>query len=465
MKIALLSGGSGKRLWPLSNEVRSKIFLKLLDAPNGDKESMIQRVYRQLDSAELLDHAYIVTHESQTEAIRIDVGDRIPLIAERHKRGTFTAVALAAAYFHSMLRADPDEVIVFMPVDLFVEGDFFARIRQMPEVLAQSKADLALIGSLPTHPSGQYGYILPKEPLAGTTYHAVGRFIEKPDRNMARRLILKGALWNCGVFAMSLRFMLSVLAKRELPSAYEELVDRYADLPELSFDQEVVEKKSVHSVVLPFSGKWKDIGSWDSLTEYLSAPVIGPGEITDKSVNTHLINNLTYPIYVVDVPHIVVAASADGILVASKQNSGKIKQMIQGRSLRPMFEERRWGTYRVLDHGITPQGLKTLTKRIELFPGKNISYQLHRKRQEVWTILSGTGELLIEGKLSRIVAGDVVQIPLGTRHGVKAITPLAFIEVQIGTELVEEDIERLAMNWRDALRMCGTDDLYDFPPK
>jgi mannose-1-phosphate guanylyltransferase len=457
LKIVLLSGGSGKRLWPLSNEIRSKIFLRLLRTADGGSESMIQRVCKQLDSVGLLPSTLIVTHESQVEIMKNQIGDRIPIISEPYKRGTFTAVALATAYLHSKKHADPDEIVCFLPVDVFVEPTFFERFKKLPDILSQSQADLALLGTNPTYPSNQYGYIVPKKGTNGIDYYPVDQFVEKPDSKNASSLIKKNALWNCGVFAFSLKFMLSYLQNKGLPLLYDEMLTLYEHLPELSFDQEVVEKTR-HSVVIPYDGDWKDLGSWDALAGHLVSNVIGPGVISDDSINTHLVNELANPIHVVDVSNIIVAASPDGILVASKANSNKIKQMIHNHHQRPMYEERRWGTYRVLDHSKTEKDMETLTKKIELFSGKNISYQLHHKRKEVWTIISGSGEFILDDKLYHIKTGDVLQIPLGAKHGVKAITPLEFIEVQIGTELVEEDITRLAMTWEEAMQYCKNGD-------
>lgn len=450
MRIVLLSGGSGKRLWPLSNEIRSKIFLKLLSAPNGGRESMIQRVCRQLDSAGLLQSTSIVTHQSQIEIMKNHIGDQIPIISEPHKRGTFTAVALAAAYFHSRMHVDANETVCIIPVDLFVEESFFHLFHRLSSILADSQAELALLGTTPTHASSQYGYIVP-EIKSKMEYYPVVQFVEKPDANHASLLLQKKALWNCGVFAFSLQFMLSYLSSQGLPVLYEEWLQRYEQLTELSFDQEVVEKNR-HSVVIPCEGDWNDLGSWDTLTGHLDSSIIGAGQVSEDSSNTHLINELSYPIHVINVSDIIVAASPDGILVASKANANRIKQQIGSIRRRPMYEERRWGSYRVLDHFQTDKGTDTLTQKIELLPGKNISYHSHQRRREVWTILSGCGELILEDRLSPVQTGDVIQIPCGAKHAVKAITPIALIEVQIGHDLAEEDIRRWAVTWEDAIQ-------------
>ncbi|MGF7047890.1 mannose-1-phosphate guanylyltransferase [Paenibacillus sp. DS2015] len=459
MRIVLLSGGSGKRLWPLSNEIRSKVFLKLLRSDDGSKESMIQRVCRQLDAVGLLQSALIVTHKSQVEITQNYVDAGISILGEPHKKGTFTAIALAASYFHSQMNVDPNETICVLPVDSFAELAFFQLLHTFPDVLSQSQAELALLGTVPKYPSDQYGYIVPNSDRnENTEYLFVTHFVEKPDEQHAIRLINRGALWNCGVFAFSLKFMLSFMKNKSLPTDYDEYLLHYEQFPELSFDHEVVEKTS-HSVVIPYNGSWKDLGSWDTLSSHFESSVVGAGQISNDSINTHLVNELSYPIQVIDVSNIIVAASPDGILVASKSNSNQIKNKLQKAQQRPRYEEKRWGTTLVLDHSkLVGDGTEALTRKVNMLPGKNISYHMHRKRTEIWTIISGFGEVILDNKRFSIQTGDVIQIPCGAQHAVKAITALECIEVQIGAELDEEDILRLAMTWEDAIQLCKNED-------
>ncbi|NEW04780.1 cupin domain-containing protein [Paenibacillus sp. SYP-B3998] len=456
MRIVLLSGGSGKRLWPLSNEIRSKAFLKVLKSDDGVMESMIQRVCRQLDEVGLLQSTCIVTHKSQVEIIQNHVGDRVPIISESHKKGTFTAIALAASYFHSVKHADLNETICILPVDTYVETAFFQLLHKFPPVLSHSQADLALLGTSPKHPSSQYGYIVPIPPIDNKHgYLSVSQFVEKPDEENAKLLIDRNALWNCGIFAFSLAFMLANLTDKGLPTRYEDWQLHYEKLPEISFDHEVVEKIS-HAVVIPYSGTWWDLGSWSTLTNHFESNVIGIGQISKESVNTHLVNELSYPIQVINVSNIIVAASPDGILVANKNNSDQIKERLSYTRQIPMYEEKRWGNYRVLDHSIAET--EAIVKKMMLLPGKNISYHKHQRRKEIWTILSGSGEFIMDDHLYCIQTGSVLEIPCGAKHGMKATTALEFIEIQIGSELVEEDIIRIAMTWEDSVQFCKNRD-------
>lgn len=456
LHIILLSGGSGKRLWPLSNDIRSKLFLKLLPGPDGRRESMIQRICRQLDQSGLLPFATMVAHQRQVEITQNHVGTQMPILAEPQKRGTFLAVALAASYFHSRLKVGQDETACVMPVDAYVESDFYALLRQMPEVLARSGAELAMIGTVPNRPSSQYGYIV-SEATGGDShypYYRVSRFVEKPDEKTAAGLMSEKALWNCGVYAFRLSFMLSYLESKGLPVQYEKLLDRYPSFPVTSFDEEVAEKTR-HAVVVPYRHTWRDLGDWNVLSDSLGSRVIGKGHLSGDARHTHLINELPYPIHVIGISNAIVAAGPDGILVARKDQSNRIKELLDDRQTAPMYEEKRWGTFRVLDYARTTT--ETLTKKVELLPGKSTSYHLHRRRKEICTILSGSGEFILEGTHRSIRTGDVLQIPRGAKHAVKAVRPLEYIVVQIGNELMEEDAVRSAMTWEEAIRECPPD--------
>ncbi|MFX3660517.1 MAG: sugar phosphate nucleotidyltransferase, partial [Ectobacillus sp.] len=341
MKLVLLSGGSGKRLWPLSNDARSKQFLKVLENKNGELQSMVQRVWEQLGNVGLADSAVIATSKSQVDMIQSQLGQDVPIIIEPMRRDTFPAIALASVYLYSVEGIRLDEVVAVLPVDPYVEDRFFHRVKDLEETVLASGADLALIGVEPTYPSAKYGYIVPASKSSDSGYLRVSHFTEKPTEEKAAELIKQGALWNCGVFAFKLDYMISLLKEKGLPIQYEELLKQYERLPKISFDYEVVEKTK-HIVVLPYDGYWKDLGTWNTLTEEMATEQIGKGIIAD-SENTHLINELDIPVTVLGVSNAIVAVSPDGILVADKEKSPKIKELVNDFDQRPMYEERRWG--------------------------------------------------------------------------------------------------------------------------
>lgn len=328
MQIILLGGGSGTRLWPLSNEIRSKIFLKLLPADSGGRESMIQRLWRQLVGAGLAESAFVAANGRQLAILRNQLGPEVPVIVEPGRRDTFPAVALAAAYLHSRCGIGPEEAVCVLPADAYVEDSFFCCVKKLDNVLRASGADLALIGVKPGHPSDAYGYIVPAEKEdEARPYVKVQYFAEKPRTEEAQVYIGQHALWNCGVYAFKLGFLTGWLERRGYPVRYEQLANQYDRLPLVSFDHEVAEK-TASIVVLPYAGQWKDLGTWRTLTEEMDTRVIGKGVISEDSRNTHLINELKIPITVLGLSDVIVASGPDGILVADKGTSPRVKKMM-----------------------------------------------------------------------------------------------------------------------------------------
>lgn len=449
MKLVLLSGGSGKRLWPLSNDTRSKQFLKVLVNESNEKQSMVQRVWGQVKDIGLEESTVIATSKLQRDMIYSQLGENVQLIIEPERRDTFPAIILSASYLYSLKNVSEEEVIVVLPVDPYVKNDFFKKINELENALNQTNADLALIGVKPTYPSSKYGYIIP-ETVQEDKFLRVSRFTEKPSEEKAKEFINMNALWNCGVFAFKLKYVLDIIVNRGLPLEYNQLINLYRDLPKISFDYAVVEQAQ-NITVLPYDGEWKDLGTWNTLTEEMSTQKIGKGIIDDNSQNTHIINELDIPIIVTGANDLVIAASPDGILVADKASSPKVKNLINNLNQPPMYEERLWGWSRVLDYVKYENGQEMVTKRICIHEGKNSSYHYHNFREEVWTIVRGEGELIFEENITRVKSGDTVHIPVGKKHGIKAFTELEFIEVQTGIGISDEDFVRLFYKWEDIL--------------
>jgi len=447
LKIVLLSGGSGKRLWPLSNDSRSKQFLKILSDDYGEKQSMAERVWSQLKKAKLSSSTTIATSHLQVEMIQKQLGGDIPLVIEPERRDTFPAIALAASYLYSVEEVSLDEVVTVLPVDPYVEDEFFETIKQMESVITSSQAELALIGAIPTHPSEKYGYIIPDSD-SNTSYLNVETFIEKPVEHIAESIIGRNGLWNCGVFAFKLDFVISHLQKSGFPIQYEELLAQYHSLPKTSFDYEVVEKAK-HIVALPYEGFWKDLGTWNTLTEEMGTKQIGAGVACSHSVNTHIINELDIPVTVLGISDAVIAASPDGILVTDKKASPRIKTLLNNVRNTPKFEERLWGWWKELDRSYAENKEEVLTRKVFLKAGKHLSYHMHPGRSDIWTILKGDGCLVIDGTVQLVRSGDVVQISAEMPHALKAYTDLEMIEVQKGINLsINQSIDILE-EWGD----------------
>lgn len=444
MKIILLSGGSGKRLWPLSNDARSKQFLRLLTRPDGESESMIQRVVRQIRTAGLTDDIVVATGVSQKDAIENQLGDTLSVVTEPCRRDTFPAIVLACSYLVS--KGTPaDEPVIVMPCDSYTEAEYFKVIGQMARAVENGVADLVLMGIQPTYPSAKYGYVVPASKDATDGALPVKRFTEKPDVPTAEALMAEGALWNGGVFAFRLGY-LNAIAERVMPGMdFVAMRNNYATLPKISFDYEVVEK-ATSVAVMPYAGQWKDLGTWNTLTDELEQPIHGNVVVEDCG-GSYVINELEIPVVAIGAKDMVIAASPDGILVSERAKSENLKHLVDGLGKRPMYEERRWGEYKVVDYIEFGQGNCALTKQLTLRPGCSISYQRHNFRAEIWTFINGEGELVLNGDRRTVKAGDVVIIERGELHALRATTPLTFIEVQHGSSLVEDDIERFDYQW------------------
>lgn len=414
-------------------------------------ESMVQRVVRQARLANLTNEITLATNASQQDIIVNQLGDSVNLVTEPERRDTFPAIALAASYLKLAKQCADDEVVVIMPCDPYTELGYFETIGKMVECVKANVADLVLLGIKPTYPSEKYGYVVPKVSEVSDGFKGlvaelvevqmVSRFTEKPTVEKAKELLKQNAYWNGGVFAFRLGYMMNIVRKYMTSDSFEDTRARYSEFPKISFDYEVAEKAESVAVV-PFNGEWKDLGTWNTLTDEIHKPVIGNAVMGDHCENTHVINELQNPIFVDGLKDVVVAACPDGILVCSKEHSEEIKKSVENLTPRPMYEERRWGTYRVLDDSYYSDGRHSQTKSITLKEGKNISYQIHHHRSETWTFVQGEGIFVLDGQEQKVKAGDTVVIPVEHWHAIKALTELTFIEVQSGNPLIEEDIER-----------------------
>lgn len=432
MQIILLSGGSGRRLWPLSNDVRSKQFIRIFRNENGEYESMVQRMYRQIRKVDSEAVVTVATAKSQVSAIRNQLGDRVGISVEPCRRDTFPAIALASAYLRDVQGVPEEEPVVVCPVDPYVEDDYFAALKDLGAQAARGEANLVLMGIAPTYPSAKYGYIIPSDQ---GMLSAVQAFREKPDEDTAKRYIAKGALWNGGVFAYKLGYVLRKVHERIEFTDYNDLLTKYDTLEKISFDYAVVEKES-RLQVLRYAGQWKDLGTWNTLTEAMEEPTIGDVILSDTCENVHVINDLDIPVVCTGLKDVVVAAAPDGILVSDKGQSSYIKPIVDKLEHGIMYAEKSWGSFRVID---VQDG--SMTFRIQLNPGHSMKYHCHQRRDEVWTVVSGTGYAVIDGEKQPVKAGDVIQLPVGVFHTVYAETELKIIEVQLGSDISVEDKE------------------------
>lgn len=427
MNIILLSGGSGKRLWPLSNDIRSKQFIKIFKKDNGEYESMVQRIYGQIKAVDPDAVVTIATSKSQVSAIHNQLGMEVGVSVEPCRRDTFAAIALATSYLHCVMDVPRDEAVVVCPVDPYVEDSYFECVNRLYEAASKGSKNLTLMGIEPTYPSEKYGYIKPKKNDDGTDGWG---FTEKPTAEKAQEYIDGGALWNGGVFAYKLFYVLDKSKELLGTDNYDELFSNYSNLKKISFDYAVVEAETSIDV-LRYNGEWKDLGTWNTLTEAMTDPIIGDGALNETCSNVNIINELGIPIIGMGLKDVVISASPEGILVSDKEQSSYIKPFVDEIDQRVMFAEKSWGSYRVLDIEES-----SMTVKVTLNPGNKMNYHSHDKRDEVWTVISGSGRTIVDGMEQLVRPGDVITMAAGCKHTVFAGDEgIQLIEVQLGEDI------------------------------
>lgn len=399
MNLVLLSGGSGQRLWPLSNDIRSKQFIKIFHREDGELESMIQRVYRQIKTVDTDATVTIATSKSQVSAIRNQLGEEVGISVEPCRRDTSPAIALAAAYLKDVQGVGEEESVVVCPVDPYVENDYFEALKALGDRAAASSANLVLMGIEPTYPSEKYGYIIP---IGKEQVSKVSVFKEKPTQEVAKDYIAKGALWNGGVFAFKLGYVLNRAHELIDFVDYEDLFNKYDTLNKISFDYAVVEHEP-EIEVMRFAGTWKDLGTWNTLTEAMDGHVVGEAMLNEKCENVHVVNELDVPILCMGLKDVVVSASPEGILVSDKEQSSYIKPFVNTLDHRVMFAEKSWGSFKVIDIDKA-----SMTIKVTLNAGHRMNYHSHQHRDEVWTVIAGKGKTIVDGMEQNVKAGDVI---------------------------------------------------------
>jgi len=431
MQIVLLSGGAGKRLWPLSNELYSKQFLRLLKRDDGSRESMIQRVCRQVQSAAPDVSITVATGREQTSLIRRQLGSGVNISVEPCRRDTFPAIVLVSAYLHEVRGVPLDEALAICPADPYVDVEYFeAVVRMLQEVEQEDAANLVLMGIEPTYPSEKYGYIVP---ASQETQSMVQSFKEKPNKEKAAEYIEQGALWNSGVFAFKLGYALDKAREMLDYTNYEDFFDHYEELPKISFDYAVVEKEQ-NITVQRYGGTWLDVGTWNTLAEVMPEHTIGRVTMDETCRNAHVVNTLPIPILCMGLKDVVVAASPEGILVSDKERSSAMKPYAERLHTPVMYTEKSWGEFQIVD-----AETESLTIKITLSPGRSLTYHLHERRDETWTVIEGRGWVKLDGNEFAVVEGQTVRIPRGSFHTIRAETLLKVMEIQTGEDIDAED--------------------------
>ena len=437
MNIVLLSGGSGKRLWPLSNDIRSKQFIKIFKTEDG-YESMVQRVYRQIKKVDNDATVTIATSKTQVSAIHNQLGEDVGVSVEPCRRDTFPAIALATAYLVDVMGIDPEESVVVCPVDPYVEDDYFEALKSLSDQADKGEANLVLMGIEPTYPSEKYGYIIP-ESAEQTSF--VNTFKEKPSEAVAKEYIAQGALWNGGVFVYKLKYVMERAHQLIDFVDYQDLFNKYDTLTKISFDYAVVEHEDKIQVQR-FAGMWKDLGTWNTLTEGMEESIIGKGVMNENCDGVHILNELDVPVLAMGLHDVVICASREGILVSDKEQSSYIKPFVDKFEQQIMFAEKSWGSYKVMD-----VEAESMTIKVTLNASHSMNYHSHKNRDEVWVVLAGTGKTIVDGYEQVVKAGDVITMSAGCRHTIMADTELKLIEVQLGKDINVKDKQKFELEY------------------
>ena len=433
--IIILSGGSGRRLWPLSSDIYSKQFIRMFPREDGRYESLIVRTYRGVRKLGEEMDVTICAGKDQVPAICSQLSENINLCTEPCQRDTFPAVALAAARIRARGGRD-DDVAVICPVDAYVEDDFFRALLEMGEHVRGASNRLTLLGIVPGgsggpggpgEPGEGYDYILPAN---GEKLCAVTAIHRKPDAAQAAALMRQGALWNSGAFACRVGYILERSKETLGVADYREMMSRYALLPHVSFDEAVTEREKRRKV-MRFSGVWKDIGTWNGLTQAMSAPTIGRVRMEDACENVYAVNELNLPVLCVGIKDAVICAAPEGILIADRARASSLKPHVDAL----MSEPRRDGDLCQL----LVADRNSLTCRIILKSGERVRYHNHVRRDECWVVTDGTGVAFIDGARRPVGPGSLVRLARGVKHGLLAREDMAVIEVQTGDYFGADD--------------------------
>ncbi|RRJ67274.1 hypothetical protein EHV15_33370 [Paenibacillus oralis] len=324
LKIILLCGGKGSRLWPLSYPGRTKPFIPLFES-GGKKYSAIQRIWHQLQRSGLSRFACILIGPDQRKILLEQLGDSVPYLVEPSGRGTYPAIVYAAASLNSLNQAD--EMFLVLPADFYVEDDFFDLLWKLEPSLIRSGAKLALIGTKPTGASERFGYIVTgaKDNSQRCEYMTVERFVEKPLQNEAMALVAQGGWWNCGAAAVTRSTLVHLLEQDGFELDSSMISRRFHELEQISFDYKVLQRTR-DIIMLPFEGKWRDLGSWD-VWEQVRREQRGREMEERSGRKVTIINETELEVKVEGVDDVLVVVSTAGVLVRRIGRSQELRQM------------------------------------------------------------------------------------------------------------------------------------------
>ena len=419
MNIILLSGGSGKRLWPLSNDIRSKQFIKIFKNKNGTYESMLQRIYNQIRKIDNNATITIATSNMQVNQIRNQLNNSVGISIEPERRDTFPAIVLATVYLNEIMKVDKNETVVVCPVDPYVDDDYFIALKELNNLASVSDSNLVLMGIKPTYPSEKFGYIIPS---TNSTVSKVKEFKEKPNKEVAEEYIKNNALWNGGVFAYKIDYLLKKAHELIEFNSYQDLYEKYHTIGKISFDYAVVEKEPKIDV-MRFNGSWEDLGTWKALTEKLEDNIIGNARLSETCQNVNVINELDIPVVCVGLKNSIVSLSLDGLLISNKEETDSIKKYLEDIGNEPRYIEYEWGNEKTISNNKNSRIVK-----LSINKGKEMVYYRQNEFNDSLIVLSGIGQVLNDVD-QEIHPSDIIKINVDNVK-IKAIDNLELLLVR-----------------------------------
>jgi mannose-1-phosphate guanylyltransferase / mannose-6-phosphate isomerase len=457
----VLCGGAGTRLWPVSREKMPKHFVPLIGST-----TTFQQVLERVSSDELFAPPLIITNSDfrfvAAEQARAR-GVKVTIILEPQRRDSAAAIAAASEF---ALKQDPSAILIVVAADhLIPDAAAFADACRAALPAAAAGA-IVTFGVKPTYPASSYGYIRPKLPVNGSAVRAVEAFVEKPEEATAARYLNEGYLWNSGNFMFRAEVMLREIAQFEpaIGNAAKKAVANiisdldffrlaegpFAEAPRKSIDYAVMER-TAHAAVLPVDFRWSDVGSWQSVWDVQEHDadnnvIEGPAELIDTT-GSLIRSEESILTTVVGLKDVVVVATADAVLVTTKRQAERVKELVERlktRNRTEALEHRRvyrpWGFYQTNDVGSRYQ-----VKRICVNPGGRLSLQRHFHRSEHWVVVRGVAEVTVGEAVRLVHENESVYVPIGSVHRLAnpGKIPLELIEVQVGSYLGEDDIQRL----------------------